>query len=172
MKPYGTIPLYRYTVFVWYKMTTYCPNFEICGESFPLEFIDSPGRICTDCHTRFHNRVLDFQDNIECRVCHKVARGVSAIACSHYSCIDCFKEMWYEITLDEPQFPYAKLEETWDNSTDSQRNAMKQRYPALALWDTACDLIVAAERMVNEEKEKMRHCTICNARHALHTMGN
>jgi len=93
----------------------HCKNYEICSNTYPVEYHKCWGDTCLNCDMHFGNwrndgsDGLSFKDGVECCVCMEEGlKGVKWAKCKHYTCIVCFKEMW-KVTLNPDSYVLKDL---------------------------------------------------------------
>ena len=155
-----------------------CKNYELCGEMFPVEWIQLKVKwgtlqhyLCVDCRILFGNwsnkqeaptekGVLKFSDNNnrECPICLEVKKSIFQPRCKHILCIDCFKRCYYGDQSDEdkPSFPYPDLEdEYYMNVLNPKWN---NEYPLIKEYHDEWD---KWEENREENEEHLRKCCLC-----------
>ena len=136
-----------------------CPNFEVCES-----LMDPRMRTCSSCAFRRivlkSKDVLVFADNIECPVCFDVKRCVQNVRCSHFICIDCYKECHRELDLeDQPPFPYG-------SDTEEDYDADPTKYdedPIIQTWQACMETFFDECQKFNQSRANLRLCPVCRA---------
>lgn len=139
-----------------------CPNFILCGRSFPQVYLDCWSGRCLECDMTFGYPNLTFIDHADCPICLETQQSVAFPGCGHPVCVQCFRRMFDgPARVGEPPFPYPLLEDIyydnqeWFHENDPELCAWNDAWNA---WDDACGDAYAAE-------EHNRKCPLCRHEH-------
>ncbi len=139
-----------------------CPNYIICGRLEPQYILWCHKGVCmSPCGILFHNKHLQFFENIECPICLETKICVKQLHCDHKICTDCFKRChlppyWND---PEPEFPYdSELEDEYYSHWENPRwrnDPLIQKYERDSKnWEI--------EREIREANESyLKVCSIC-----------
>lgn len=150
----------------------HCPNYEICGNTYSFECSFCWHGTCHTCDMLCPG--ITFTDAIDCPVCMcESVRGVKWPKCVHYTCIDCFKEMWKEVYSppDSKDIPFDE-EYIGITKADYDNLLLDENY---ALYDQAisdnerlrmyedlnCDYHEAQYSESWEASKNLRKCPLC-----------
>lgn len=100
------------------KPSTSCKNHMICQNRSYRE-----DGLCFDCYNIFgewrlnkKSEVIVKDDNEICPICDENKTVIYRMNCDHFTCIDCFKKIYYGIELKKPQIKIgSNLEDYKDN---------------------------------------------------------
>ncbi len=79
-----------------------CPNYEVCSSDFPKCIGNCHQNRCINCDIIFGNIDLVFSEQSNmCDICYISNQQVKLPDCSHYTCIECFKQIYF---FDETKY--------------------------------------------------------------------
>lgn len=138
-----------------------CKNYEICGK----EVIDCGGcrvcikGVCIHCVIMFRKELI-FKDIVECPICLETKRGVTQPRCEHTVCVQCFRDCYFGVDYDEPEFPYSKeVEEEYMRMHHTSESFM-EKYPLIHEYEKEY-------RKIYDKQQKMikinSRCPLCRS---------
>jgi hypothetical protein len=137
-----------------------CPNFTVCGNSYPEWLLRCHRGLCQNCNMLF--KYLVFTENEEeCPICFEKKLHVKQLNCNHKICVDCFKRCYIPPYWNDPQpdFPYSSdVEDEYDSYHEDPR---WKRYPLIKKYEEDTKKWYE-ERGRREDSEKyLKHCSQC-----------
>ena len=81
-----------------------CPNYILCNSSFPQKQLNYHNGLCMNCNMMYGTwdggkGILNVKNDIECSICLTTTTSISHPKCCHYSCLECFKQIYYKGVL-------------------------------------------------------------------------
>lgn len=80
-----------------------CPNYEICGNNYPVWLSRCHGGFCSDCSIMFGCiiEIVTLEEKDDCCICiEKTDRMAKFPSCSHHVCIACYKKHYFGVDED------------------------------------------------------------------------
>ncbi len=148
-----------------------CLNIRYCSVKAPEWYLNCHAGKCLDCDINFGewchgSKSLEFREEImECPIClDNKDLSVKFPFCTHYICLDCFRECFSWIVLERPPFPYGKdVEEAYYTIPSWDRELFIRRYPLITEWRDSDELVEEEECMLNEDRRNLHKCSLCRA---------
>ena len=151
-----------------------CYNYNICNTIAQKWYFGCHSGVCGDCNMLSYslfnsneysnNNKLLFKNNIECPICYETINGVKMLKCNHYTCYNCFKEIYhgYNEEPQKPLFPYNDeiLEEY--NNDENENPKWKIDFPLIEKWENECEKIEDKFSIKAEKQRKLlSKCPLC-----------
>jgi hypothetical protein len=145
-----------------------CKNFFLCNNYLNIQNVscnsvdcDEYDGNCEDCYSKFNTLGLSTKQKIECPICMEPNMlGIRGVNCSHYHCVNCFKECYFPKTKKFFSLiePHPEKEDVWQRVWRSfgheDRPYKEPQFPILEKkkeYDEIVDIIISKHNIARDD---------------------